>query len=110
MEPGDVSIEGAELLEGAGAVITLVLVVVLDVMNTPDVRPKISSLRELHGAKAAGVGLLSCVFEAVTLQALFLCEGLATVLTLVRSDSRVNSFVSRHLGRLEELFAAIFAA
>ena len=110
MEPGDVSVERAELLEGAGAVRALVLVLVLNIVHPTNVSPEVPSLGELHGAEAAGVRLLSRVLQTVTLQTLFLSEGLPALLALVRSDSRVYPLVSRHLGRFEELLTAVLAA
>ena len=48
MKPGDVSIERAELPEGAGTVGALVLVVILNIVHTTYVSPEVSSLGKLH--------------------------------------------------------------
>ena len=85
---------------------TFVLVIILNIVDTPYVSPEISSLGELHGTETAGVGFLASVLQTVTFHTLFLSESSATVLAFIRPNTSVNTLMSSNLRRLQEFLTA----
>ena len=109
MESRDVSVERAQLLEGAGAVTAFELVLVLDVVHALDVGAEVAALRELHAAEGAGVRLLARVLQHVSLETLLLGEAVPAVLADKGPLTGVDALVPDHLGGLHEPLATKLA-
>ena len=89
---------------------TLVLVIILNIVHTAYVSPKVSSLGELHRTETTSVGFLPRVLQTVAFHALFLGESSATILTFIGPHTCVNTLMSGHLRRLQEFLFAVFAS